>query len=106
MRLNRARYYILKGKEPVEATAEEWSVWFSTADRHVAKTQVGEYWVSTVFMGLDHNFSGRGAPVLFETMTFDLDNRQEMMGRCSTWAEADAMHAMAVAHVRQTVTSG
>lgn len=26
------------------------------------------YWVSTVWLGLDHNFSGIGPPLIFETM--------------------------------------
>jgi 20S proteasome alpha/beta subunit len=33
-----------------------------TADKH--------YWVSTVWLGIDHNFSGEGPPIIFETMVF------------------------------------
>ena len=29
-----------------------------------------EYWVSTVWLGLDHSFTG-GKPLIFETMVFD-----------------------------------
>lgn len=32
-----------------------WARWFETADRRVALTRVGEYTVSTVFLGLDHS---------------------------------------------------
>lgn len=95
------KFYILDGKEPVPATLDEWARWFGTADRHVAKTQIGQYLVSTVCLGLDHNFSDRGPPLLFEAMIFDLDGRTDYQERCSTWKEAEAMHAMACAYVRQ-----
>lgn len=35
----------------------------------VAQTQVGSYLVSTVWLGIDHDFS-RGVPVIFESMVF------------------------------------
>lgn len=54
-----------------------WARWLESnfADRHVDQTLVGErIWVSTVFLGVDHNFSRlTGAPhqpILFETMSF------------------------------------
>jgi hypothetical protein len=51
--------------------------------------------VSTVFLGLDHGFSGDGPPILFETMAFWLgpggpDGYEQE--RCSTWLEAERMH--------------
>jgi hypothetical protein len=39
--------------------------------KRVAQTTFGRYWISTVWLGLDHGY-GRGAPVIFETMVFDL----------------------------------
>lgn len=68
----------------------EWAHWFETADRHVAETYIGESYVSTVFLGLDHSF-GDGPPLLFETLVFDgpLDGE---MTRCTTWVEAEVMH--------------
>lgn len=96
------RWYILKGHEVVTvSTVEEWGQWFATADRHVATTQVGQHLVSTIFLGVDHSF-GYGPPLLFETMIFDLDGDQSYQERCSTWAQAEVMHAMAVAHVSVT----
>lgn len=38
--------------------------------RHIAESTVGDAWVSTVFLGIDHNFSGIGPPILWETMVF------------------------------------
>ena len=51
--------------------------------------------VSTVFLGLDHNFNDAGPPVLFETMIFG-GKHNEYQERCSTWEEAEALHKKAV----------
>jgi hypothetical protein len=56
----------------------------------VAEDTVGDYWVSTVFLGLDHSW-GRGDPVLFETMVF-VEGESADMKRYCTWAEAMAGH--------------
>lgn len=63
---------------------------FGEQDRIVSKTKIGEVEVSTVFLGLDHNFFS-GPPLLFETMIFGgpLDQEQE---RYTTWDEAVEGH--------------
>lgn len=38
--------------------------------KRVAQTQVGPYWISTVWLGLDHGFDGKKR-IIFETMVFD-----------------------------------
>jgi hypothetical protein len=44
---------------------------FSDTDkRRVALTRIGPFEVSTVFLGIDHNFRMDGPPMIFETMTF------------------------------------
>ena len=66
-------YYILDGThEPVPVTdVLAWAHWHEMTDRRVALTAVTPtIEVSTVFLGLDHNFSGHGPPLLFETMVF------------------------------------
>ena len=88
--------YILEGNTP-KAVEDifEWAKWFETADRHVAETHLSNnVRISTVFLGLDHSFSG-GEPILFETMIFggEHNNYQE---RYSTWEEAEAGHEKAV----------
>lgn len=94
-------HYILDGKTPVKTDLMTWARWFESADnsRIVAKTAVGDQSVSTVFLGLDHSFGG-GPPLLFETMIFGGHEDQEYQTRCSTWVEAEAMHAAAVAHAK------
>ena len=67
------------------------------ADRKVARTDFPNgMWVSTVFLGLDHNHWGRGPPLLFETMIFGAKDGSEYQERCSTWEEAEEMHKRAV----------
>jgi len=66
------------------------------AGRRVARTEVGPYTVSTVFLGIDHQF-GDGPPLIFETMVFSQGAEEEEQDRCSTWAEAEAMHKRYVA---------
>lgn len=55
----------------------------------VARTPIGEWEVSTVFLGINHNFFD-GAPLLFETMIFGSDLEYQTRG--STYREALAMH--------------
>src|SRR5580692_3419733 len=67
-------------------------------DRIVKQEAVlGICWVSTVFLGLDHNFFGDGPPILFETMAFWAGEHGEEQDRCSTWLEAERMHRRMVA---------
>lgn len=59
--------------------------------------------VSTVFLGLDHNWTNQGAPIVFETMVFGgpFDQEQE---RYSTWAEAEAGHRLWVEKCQPILT--
>lgn len=65
----------------------------------VASTNIGEAWVSTVWLGLDHNFLPGGIPVIFETMIFGgpLDQWQD---RYHDEAEALEGHLVACALVK------
>lgn len=53
-------------------TMREWcGLWEMTGDYRILKQEyVGDYWISTVWLGLDHGF-GLGAPLIFETMVFN-----------------------------------
>jgi len=99
----KSRYYVLKNGV-VTGTDDmfEWGTFFEeTAARRVDFTQVGELEVSTVFLGLDHNCSGEGAPVLFETMVFDKDRQGIGCRRYSTYGEAHAGHWEVVEELRE-----
>lgn len=93
-----SEYYVLEGHTPVPVDRETWANYFEQ-DRHVALTKQGDVVISTVFLGLDHSFGG-GEPILFETMIFGPgysqgDDQKEYQTRCSTWDEAEKMHAEA-----------
>lgn len=72
------------------------------ANKRLAADHVGGFWISTVWLGLDHSWSG-GPPLIFETMAFPSDGDgpssydEVYCDRYSTEAEALAGHARAVA---------
>jgi hypothetical protein len=59
-------YYDFDG-EPI--THLQWTELFS-GDRMVAFTEVDDWSVSTIWLGLDHSFGLGGSPLIFETMIF------------------------------------
>lgn len=84
------RQYILdENHNPVpEFDLIKWAYWFEGKGNRIVKQQhVGTVFVSTVFLGLDHQF-GDGPPILFESMTFP----GQRENRCCTWQEAEQMH--------------
>lgn len=86
-----SEYFILNGKEAVPVDdVLEWGRFFETSDRRIARDEIGSVIVSTVFLGLDHQF-GDGPPLIFETLATGgkLDGE---MDRYSTWDEAAAGH--------------
>ena len=99
--------YVLKGKEVFRAKShEEWGKFMECREehfRHVKHTSINindtaYSSISTVFLGIDHNFGGAvgDPPVVFETMVFggDLD---ESMDRYTTWRKAKIGHLVFVA---------
>ncbi len=93
--------YILNGKIPVPCNnIFVWARWFETANRDVAKTQTSNGLVSTVFLGIDHNFGLGDRPILFETMVFGgiFDGDCQ---RYSTWEEAEEGHNQKVKYVTE-----
>jgi len=97
--LTRPEYYILRGREPVPVSLLVWARWFERSpERMIAKTQVGDARVSTVFLGLDHSFGG-GPPQIFETMIFGGPADGEMW-RCATYDEAEDQHCTAIEKAR------
>ena len=101
LKLALAEKYILVGHEPKEVSdLLEWGRWFETAERHVGNDKIGNVRVSTVFLGLEHNFGASGPPIVFETMVFGgkLDGVQE---RYCTWEQAEKGHAEMLTAVRE-----
>lgn len=94
------KYILDEARKPVPVTFDEWLEKFDENMRVVKQERIGGTKVSTIFLGLDHQFGG-GRPLLFETMIFggDHDGFQE---RCSTWDQAEEMHERAAFRVRST----
>jgi len=102
----RPTHYILDDQQrPVPLPDEDlmkWARWFGQANelRTVGWDIYAGCKISTVFLGLDHNFMDNGPPILWETMVFGgpMDQYQQ---RCSgTWEQAEAMHAAVVEKVK------
>jgi hypothetical protein len=95
-------HYVLDGHVPKAVSWDEWVLWNADgfeARRRVAFDDLGAgVTVSTVFLGLDHQF-GSGPPLLFETMIFG-GQLDEFQARYSTWDQAIAGHAKAVKRAR------
>lgn len=94
-------YYVMESDGTIreESSLMDWAKWYGSADRKICRDEIGGATVSTVFLGIDHQF-GDGQPVLFETMVFGgtLDGEQE---RYYTREEAVAGHEIIVAKVKQ-----
>lgn len=65
----KSRHYDRKGNV---ITFREWGMLgeLGVEYRVVKQEYVGDYWISTVWLGLDHNMGG-GPPMIFETMVFN-----------------------------------
>ena len=59
----------------------------------IKQTTVGDAWISTVWLGLDHNF-GDGLPQIYETMIFTENNgtHDHYQRRYSWWRTAQHHH--------------
>jgi hypothetical protein len=96
-------FYILdENKNPVKV--ENIHEWTQRMPRTMLPLHVGDdtldgVRVSTVFLGVDHRYHSAGPPLVFETMIFGGEH-DEWQERCSTWSEAEAMHARAIAIVK------
>jgi hypothetical protein len=93
-------FYILdKDGNPVsEPDTMKWGEFFENINcRGVGRTEVANVMVSTVFLGIDHQF-GDGPPILWETMVFGgtLDGEQR---RYSSKEDAKRGHAEMVKKV-------
>jgi len=96
--------YILDDHIPVAVyDLWQWAEWFekSDSDRIVKQENVGDLWVSTLFLGIDlghSRLSGPGyTPQLFETMVFREGKALfDYTKRYATWAAAEHGHQKTV----------
>lgn len=90
-------YYVCDPKDPsvvIRATQLGWSMQFETF-QHIKKDTVGDVYVSTVFLGLDHRLGSCGDPVLWETMMF-FNGDEVYQRRYTSHANALVGHQMAM----------
>lgn len=89
-------YWILDGNTPVKVESVfEWAQWFETADRRIALTELNGAEVSTVFLGLDHNY-GMGPPLLYETMVFETEGSNFTLANSGPWRTPTREEALRV----------
>ena len=102
-------YYILdKDRNVIPADVLEWGEFFNIVDHRIVKQEnIDGFFISTVFLGIDHNWSWHKSnnegykPHIFETMIFNKGNvSEDYCDRCSTWQEAEEMHRKAVEWVK------
>ncbi len=101
------KYILDENKQAVlEPDLMKWAMWYETADRTVAITEVAGVSVSTIFLGLDFNFVG-GEPRLFETCIFTdtpaIKYLNGQLHRTKTWKEAEQMHKDALVCVQRAL---
>lgn len=122
-----SNHWILdKDHNVVPADLMEWAKWFEDYEnRRVRLTRVGLYYVSTVFLGISHNFGNLNEPKqIFESMVYiknkhtieipdlpeagikgysrEVNNEfLDIQYRCDTWREAVAQHESVMAEVMQ-----
>jgi len=86
-----AMYYDRNG-EPLADTAA-WGVLFHDRSyQRVARTVLPSgILISTVWLGIDHNFSGNGPPIIFETMVFDSEESLTDLDVCRYATEVEAL---------------
>ena len=93
--------------EGIPITLRQWSdaMAISARDLRVIRSEyIGSYFISTVWLGLDHSFDS-GPPLIFETMIFDKSGNPDSwsdiyMDRYPTKAEALEGHLKAVEYAK------
>lgn len=111
--MTRKDKYILEGREIVPVDLMTWAKWFEENfnNRRIAQDQIGPFFVSTVFLGIDHRFIGEGPPIVFETMVFDMRGNERQLGeevgqwRYETYDQAERGHQIVADHARKAAAS-
>ncbi len=70
-------------------TLEQWGKLMNDRDYKIIKQEdVGKYWISTVWIGLNYSWDEKAPPLIFETMVFTNDKDEQECERYSTEQEA------------------
>ena len=97
----------LYNKQGNAITMEEWPELLRDENyKIVAQTNVADgIFVSTVWLGLDHNFRG-GRPLIFETMAFSREGESMYCERYSTLAQAEKGHRRLLRQIERRLREG
>lgn len=94
-------YYKLVGTEAKPCSLEEWAGFAPQSKgehRSLWYDGVKDRWfVSTVFLGIDHSFGLGGPPILFESLVSTPENPDGELCRYTSYADAALMHKAMVA---------
>ncbi len=94
------RHYILNGKVAMPVDDDiEWAKQFKREAARVGDWYSNGVRVSTVFLGLNHEFDTTKPPLVFETMIFG-EPCDNWCDRAGTWDEAEVMHESVVAALK------
>lgn len=92
-----SRYY---SRDGTPMSLMEWAHALEPEKQRVAADELDGYYVSTVWLGLDHNYHAEGPPLIFETMVFKQGDAIDLYrARYSTEEEAARGHKQVVAGI-------
>lgn len=81
---------------------EEWCQKFKEPYKRIARDNIDDKcMISTVWLGVDHQWDLSGPPLIFETMAF-IDGQDAGLWRYSTETEAREGHARVVARLKES----
>lgn len=109
MQMNHPFWYVLNEHGvPVKSNMLDAAKWLCDPNnaeaRRVAFDSVGEaHSVSTVFLGLDHDYTMKGPPVLWESALWDPEGVIEIQRCCGTREQAEALHQQMLVKARRYV---
>lgn len=100
--LNIGDRYILcsEGKPQKCYDHSAWSAIYYNSNNRIGHEVVGDTEIITTFLGIDHNYSGSGDPILFETCIFKEDDTSEVQARYTSIEEARIGHDCVVKAVK------
>lgn len=80
---------------------DEWNeLFYDTPGRRVAQDRIGDWHISTVWLGVDHSLGSEHPPLIYETQVFRYDENEErnveINWRYSTRQAAARGHAAVV----------
>jgi hypothetical protein len=104
---DRPHLYILDAQDRPVAVGEDeesiyqWAIWYEDINRIVKQEKAGDFFISTVFLGVDYGLNG--PPVLWESIVFR-DGQELECDRCSGNREqAEALHEVMVNRAKALV---